>query len=105
MGKGGCVNASEGLGCEGGGGVLSELVLSEGRDDLSMQFIGGGFPIWSGRGMGGGGDRVSSGTVSGGRRKEGTGGGRADLSRQFCEGGFLIWRGVGVGGGSERFSC
>ena len=39
VGKGGCVNASEGLGCEGGGGVLSELVLSGGRADLSMQFI------------------------------------------------------------------
>ena len=39
LGKGGCVNSSGGLDCEGGGGVLSELVLSGGRADLSMQFI------------------------------------------------------------------
>ena len=53
--------------------------------------------------MGGGGGRVSSGTVSGGGREEGTRGGRVDLSRQFCDGGFPIWRVGGLGGGVGSF--
>ena len=56
-----------GLVCDGGGDVVSEVVLGGGRGDLSRHLSGGELPICGVVGLGGGGDNFLGGLACNGR--------------------------------------